>query len=395
MEHLNDDESFQLIQVILDEIKSNNNQDLSHLLSLLPLNNLSVDKSNVLLNQFLEQCIQYKSTQCVKPILDIWNKEVYSDIEEIPLYVLLYFDIMFDVEILKFLSTVLNDYTYLQVMHYISSYDSVPTTPQACSRAIEVFGTQDIDIYTMVRDESESLGNMVVYNLMDSLISELTTEYAVVPPWVKNFHAPNPVPYSEQITISEPTNQTLSISDEQAIKLLIDGIRSQNITIDNMDDAIDKLHLLWGSLSQEDKQKLLEPYLEKEQLLNLQNDIMIFRILGPANTIMFPSLDDLQNGGYRMFLNGIFDYDEETGELNDWFVGSCQQCNLKIRVKWHAVRMPRPGGGWVGCFCSMKCVREEINRYEQFYGEPEIMTRLITDKVEGYLLKYRIQDRIN
>jgi hypothetical protein len=67
-------------------------------------------------------------------------------------------------------------------------------------------------------------------------------------------------------------------------------------------------------------------------------------------------------GGARMLLDTKYIEDGET----DWFIGACQQCHKKIMKRCHAVRQPRPVGGWRGCYCSWYCVRKELNLYGDY-----------------------------
>ena len=42
---------------------------------------------------------------------------------------------------------------------------------------------------------------------------------------------------------------------------------------------------------------------------------------------------------------------------NSWFTGYCQTCKLNIRDKSHCVRFPDKDGGWLGCYCSLSCMK--------------------------------------
>lgn len=53
---------------------------------------------------------------------------------------------------------------------------------------------------------------------------------------------------------------------------------------------------------------------------------------------------------------GLYTFEDTTS----WFTGNCDVCNLKIDALHHAVRMPRPAGGWYGCYCSWNCVLHNL-----------------------------------
>jgi len=45
-------------------------------------------------------------------------------------------------------------------------------------------------------------------------------------------------------------------------------------------------------------------------------------------------------------------------ENNEWFFGICDNCEDEIYNKYVALRIPKEEGGWIGCFCSLQCLRE-------------------------------------
>lgn len=79
------------------------------------------------------------------------------------------------------------------------------------------------------------------------------------------------------------------------------------------------------------------------------------RLWGPINAI--PKTNCYNNkdklGPCRMLHCECREEETET-----WFTGQCLVCNTKIRNKSYAVRFPHPKGGWVGCYCSFKCMKE-------------------------------------
>jgi len=92
------------------------------------------------------------------------------------------------------------------------------------------------------------------------------------------------------------------------------------------------------------------------------------RVFGPLNR--FPDRDCVSNpyanGPCRMLecicREESQPPDEELIELryNNWFNGKCQVCYRKIKDLSHAVRFPHEGGGWSGCYCSIKCIKDDI-----------------------------------
>lgn len=132
-----------------------------------------------------------------------------------------------------------------------------------------------------------------------------------------------------------------------------------------------------------DKSMVLNPKMNKHELLkkirlSMIFDDELFKRFGPSNTSLDEDLTDNHictiYGGHRMFLCNEFEdvyvddeivdndnvnYDKITSK---WFTGSCDTCFKPIRHSHYAVRVPIVSGGWIGCYCSWKCVKVLIGR---------------------------------
>lgn len=79
-----------------------------------------------------------------------------------------------------------------------------------------------------------------------------------------------------------------------------------------------------------------------------------FRVWGPENR--FPDRECIGNpntrGGCRMLR--CVCHEEES----EWFTGKCDHCEKKIENMSFAVRYPKEIGGWVGCYCSFRCMSD-------------------------------------
>jgi len=64
-------------------------------------------------------------------------------------------------------------------------------------------------------------------------------------------------------------------------------------------------------------------------------------------------------------------------ETDEWFTGTCDECERGIRAPEHALRRPLIPSGWQGCYCSMKCMdamaRDDIDETVA-YAQMEILT---------------------
>jgi len=56
------------------------------------------------------------------------------------------------------------------------------------------------------------------------------------------------------------------------------------------------------------------------------------------------------------------DDSEWEAERMQWFKGKCEECKIKIAKACYAMRLPLDKGGWIGCYCTSKCVIEAANR---------------------------------
>lgn len=125
---------------------------------------------------------------------------------------------------------------------------------------------------------------------------------------------------------------------------------------------------------------------------------VLIQILGPCNP--FGDVDygnDEMTMYDRMFIcicyeNGLEeDYGERASEeevyIFSWFTGICDKCSQAIIKPWYAVRAPvLPGGGWCGCYCSWKCVKNDMTNIS-----PDMESYI--RRFEKQLNEYGVHDR--
>lgn len=100
------------------------------------------------------------------------------------------------------------------------------------------------------------------------------------------------------------------------------------------------------------------------------------RVFGPLNKRPVECISGVINGGCRMLTCQCREFDQDDDEEPDepmspevWFTGTCDSCDLRIRDISHALRYPVVSGGWVGCFCSVECLKESRPRDASDLGE--------------------------
>lgn len=392
MEEIND--SMMTLQTTIDAIRNNDKEKLEKLIGMMPLEKIKVEKSDSLLNIFLNVAVTLNRKEMVKLVIEKW-REVYEIDEKLPFLANLMINPMYQVGILKFVMMVFPDYPYLEFMDDLIDYDLAADIPYICQKAIEVYGEQKRAVYEVIRDIADEKNNYLIYNFIISKL-EKTADYAPVPKWVKNFLEPLPIPGENEIEIPKFEKPKYHIPNvEQSVEILTEGLESLGISIEDIDETKKVLGARLSIATDKDKIELLNPIMEKKALNDKQQDIELFRLLGPDNPIIDADLNSLKNYKYRMFLCDIFDYDDEIDDYNDWFNGVCEQCHLRIKERWHSVRMPNPTGGWKGCYCSIECLTNALNNKEIDDGNVELATRNMIDYISVTLNENGIQDRIS
>lgn len=144
------------------------------------------------------------------------------------------------------------------------------------------------------------------------------------------------------------------------------------------------------------------PTFDPIDIEELENLATIFiQLLGPTNpfsSIMTKDTNEDVDRLYdRMFTcvsyeNGIEDdlgerEEDEPNDIYSWFTGVCMHCSLSILKPWYAVRAPVvPGGGWAGCYCSWKCIKNDMDNIT-----PDMSSYI--NRFEQQLLNYGVHDR--
>jgi hypothetical protein len=210
--------------------------------------------------------------------------------------------------------------------------------------------------------------NRVVYSHVLNRAKGIS-HYATVPKWILKISKPTPddIPYNDpkSIPIKLPNN-------EEAAEMLVDSIRGDIKGGCKEEDLLIMKSTIIGAYSaaENDLKKIyiLLPvyhlFLERGK-----ENITTFRFFGPSNPII--NSDGLSSEVCTRMLcdTSYFDHDiDEIDYLGDereigpleWVEDTCDKCNKKIRQYNHSVRMPKEGGGWLGCYCSWECVEQDL-----------------------------------
>ncbi len=382
------------IQLAIVYIRNDNVKGLEKVLNVMPLDKLGDNSSN-LLSGFLSACANYDRDRAVPVILKAWSV-IYPPQEQIQLLSRLYMMNEINLPTLAFVTLIHKDFTYVELMDDLILADNSPEVVSACGKADSVFGPQSYETYKVVMNNAKEGENWRVEDYAVANM-QLVAPFEPVPAWVQNFKGGDLVPETELYNIKTGTLQYNIPTDEEAVALMTAGLADSGVAIDDLEGA--KAHLLsqLGQMGQDEKYQLLLPILENQyqQSLGAEANVELFRLFGPA----FPLVDqDLTQGGKsnmyggcRMFLCDVFDYDEEFEFMADWFTGACETCHNRIKKRHHAVRKPEHNGGWTGCYCKWKCVRDSIYQNDD---EPDLLTHELINEFERQINETGIQDRV-
>jgi len=381
-----------VIQLAINYIKNDNIKGLEKVLDIMPLDKLK-GQAESLLSVFLAAAAANGRTKALKPVLEAWSV-IYPDTENIQLLSKLFMMNEINLPTLAFVTLSHEDYTYVELMDDLMSADNSPDVVTACSKADQIFGPQPYETYVIVKDHAEEMENYIVEEYAIANMEE-HAPYQEVPKWVKNY-TDNPITKESEMYIPETGEIPFAIPpDEEAVELMTAGLSQLGLSLGDIDRAKDHLLKTLAVSTRAEKIEMMRPIMENQAQQILGGDKWFFRVFGPANPLVNQDLTlpgkSNKYGGCRMFLCDVFDYDEEFDYVADWFRGACDTCHLRIKQRWHAVRRPRPHGGWEGCYCSWKCARESI--YENS-SEPDLLTHELISEFERQTKEIGIQDRL-
>ena len=395
---------FNVIGIAVESIKNDNLTELDNALRIMPIEKLKDPAENLFVT-FLSLCAGYNRPQALSMILDRW-KVVYPDNDKLQILSRLFLIVTLNNSALSYIVLSHPGYTYVELMDDLINFDSSQEVRVACARADEIFGKQPHTTYKIIKNNAEQIGNYVVEEYMVDKIAE-TAPYAPVPEYIKNYLADYYPEYKDRLPtqseldeLAETQSQMQEIvelpSDDEAVELLTEGLSRYGISINEVDAAKE---IIREEIKDEmKKRELLMPILKTQNEQKLDADRVLYWVYGPSNPLVGQDLTidapSYKFGGARMHLCDLFDYDEEYDYVSDWFTGSCKQCLLQIREKWHAVRKPRAFGGWEYCYCSWKCVKDDFYERENFEEEADLLTERIIEAFEKKTTEVGIQDRI-
>ncbi|MNK95328.1 hypothetical protein D3C87_1155600 [compost metagenome] len=411
-----------IIQLALYAIQNDDVEELDAYVRRMSLEETTESETADLLSSFLENAARFNSKRSLMYILTTWS-QLYPDSDKISFMTRLFMMMYIDITVLIWIIEVVEVTSFLDI---ITELCEVPNSDQlelVVRRCFSAFGVQTAYTLQVAIESAESKNAYVIADAL-SVVLMKDKEFQKIPEWIGEYGYTVKDIVIEDIRIDEAS--VLNMPFEQVLEELMQSIKVNNdldATIDrnivyNDDGSInfeesevtqseyeelidisqrDIMNVIAARISlapNNEKMKILAPIFAEKELAELQDDTILFRIFGPANPMYNSNPSQMSLGGCRMFTCSVFDFDSEEQVYTDWFTGSCDTCMRRIRKRSHAVRLPRATGGWLGCHCSIKCLKKQMNIRESEYNVTELPTRSMVDTLEEQLLSIGIQEGV-
>ena len=411
------DTSIIAIQEAKRAIANKQPEDFSKWLLVMPLDKLTKKNGDNLLAIFLHQIVKYNRPKFVKLLLAGWER-IYPREENVPFYSILFTMGLLPSGILRFVIDNIEGVTFLEIMESLMTFHS-PEISTTCQKVWDTFGPQKYGIVLILHKLAKKEQNPTIFNFLSGKIQEISP-YVKIPSWVRDFRT-NPkgdsiyqppdhrygIPASvvPNTSVLPSYQETLFIPEEPVIKLpttdniiilMLEGLKQSGAGDDKIDQAESNLSSELVTMTNEEKMEMVRPILLIKSCKPRMNNILLGRLYGPANPSINPTTQEMLYGGERMFTSLIISDTTFFGNIAvDWFVGYCEMCNLGIRRRWHAVRSPNNTGGWTGCYCSWKCVRDGLITPDSFDGSinSDLISMGLVNEMEKQIEKMGVQDR--
>lgn len=407
---MSSNQAVKVIQSIISNIGSSskpNTDELTSLLQLLPITALTSDRSDTLIGLFLNECFKYKNEDAALIIVNFFD-EMRVRVDPLPAIIQIFLNNNIDRSVQLFMVDCYKDKApidyYIDLINITCPGGDIIAVKIAAilSTIFNNLSSADWNFLLKLTDSDPNVENEEDLYPNQGLRLFLQTKAAETnnifnkPSWIKDYpansvsHIPKTIP-----------------SVKEALNLLLNSIRNQLlfddkgkvINVEQNTKVINTLISQYAISTIPEKISMLSSVLDIAPF----DDSDIFREFGPVNCIYsdVPSMDDenyecTKYGGCRMFTcsefenmysNGdqidIFTIEEHTSNI-DWFRKSCDKCMTKIPKRHYAIRRPLINGGWLGCFCSIDCMKHDVN-------DPHIS--LMIGRIQEQLNRIGIRDR--
>lgn len=342
----------EVVKTILLNIVSNDNESITSNMRKLPLATLTLEQSNNIL--FLLLSYSTNNPEACRLIIQNFD-DLRIRVDPLPTLIQIFNSNKFTKEVLEF---VVKSHNRLSIDYYIDivNYHDNDNSIKIAKRLFEIIKLSKEEwqsLYDLTENiEDEEYENQKLREFFKEQLSEVIK---VKPTWLKSFPKP--------LELKEPP---VLPSVESTVNNLMRKIKDKRVEIE------ETLIVQYSMFPINDKLKMIG---SKE----IFDDTDIFREFGPLNT-MYSDSQCNKYGGCRMFTCTEFEFNdtdylsvEEQVESTDWFTGYCINCDKDIDNRKYAVRKPCIKGGWIGCYCSVKCLGKE----------PKLMINILEEQLES------------
>jgi hypothetical protein len=398
--------------LIIKAIEQNDQKGLESYLQRIPFAEITPSSFYESLERYLEIAAYNGNDEGARTIMKSFEETNLLN-DRIPLFSELFRHPEFSEEVLKFLVPIFDDTTFYEHMANLIEYDDDDLAVFAAARLVRLYRQLDLKGYKDLEAVAKEQKNQNMFEFIRTIIQEISPS-APKPKWVRNYMGET-VPTELEVWNTLPPPQEVAFhlpGIEASVELLTEGLQAQGELDFNIEESKRFLTQLLSTAPIDDRLEYLKPIFTAENRVNLKDDQHLFRVLGPVNAVIDADLASnhicSKYGGDRMFTCLEFETvdveDDDEYFANDWFTGSCQQCDLRIDNRYWAVRQPLPAGGWKGCYCSWQCVREEIliptcvdiekcPIRQELENDPNLAMQAIISRVEANMKRIGIQDR--
>ena len=333
---------------------SSNNPDLDTLtnfLEALPISQLDQDRSDFLLATFLNNT-NFQNRKAARLLVEYFDKERVK-FNVMPQITTLFFNKY--IENVDFILTLYPNRNHLDYLVDLINVPDDDFTLAAAPIIIEHFpNIPDRDfqtLYNLTEEEDYPNQKLRAYFL------EKIPKASQAPHWIITLEAKPIITPLKEYSLPSTTTAVEAILGNMS-KLQFD----YNSLSDSRLELREILAAQYAIASAADKVTMLAQIIDVRNQ-DISDDEEMTRLFGPVNSGSSCS----RYGGCRMLTCCEFEETEEddimatNSYLSDWFTGFCHNCKLKINNRRHAVRLPLPGGGWKYCYCSIECIKADID----------------------------------
>lgn len=373
-----------VIQLILSKIADKDIDAVSSNLARLPLGVISSTQSDTLLSWFLNKAAEHHNTDAARTIVSAFDMARIR-VDPLPAITQLFLNTSLSRDTLLF---TLNCFPEKQPLDYFIDLVNMSgdlLALKAAALIITAFPTISSTDWALLlsltdRDpesepeEEDAYPNQMLRVFLQAKVAE-TGVCTKRPEWVQDFsiedipHVPDTIP-----SVKEGVELLLEAIEKQQINI-ISGVDGESVDVRQSNEVKETLISQYAISTIAEKIQMLFPVKEMEPF----DDTIIFREFGPLNTMYTisaeppdPAHECSKHGGCRMFTCTEFEQmyadgdaidimaiEEQTDNI-DWFRKSCDKCLKPINHRHFAIRQPLCHGGWMGCFCSIDCMKEGV-----------------------------------